>query len=94
MDAREAAQEATAARPTFVLLALWEVTECEREDFARAGAPYGVNAAAEYLGYIIDELDHRYPMVTIRWHAMDDAGHHCELLEMFREAYREEIGRA
>lgn len=78
-------------RPTWMLLAVWEVTETIR-DTHNAPAEL-VEAAVGFIDWTIDELDRRYPLVLIRFNAHDDRGRHLDLMEMYRAAYTEELAR-
>lgn len=68
-------------RPTWMLLAVWEVTETIRD--THDSPPLLVQAAAEFIDWTIDELDTRYPDVLSRWAALSDAGHNVDLMGLF-----------
>lgn len=72
-----------ASRTTSHLLAMWEVADCQRDDAAREVDDLTFLAAARLIDWIIDELDARQPTVLVRWHALEDAGHHHAVRSMF-----------
>lgn len=73
-----------ADRSSTLLLDLWECAEVIRDEFVRAGNALGHEAAANVIGWTIDELSSRFPSVIPRWYGLAEGGINADLATLFR----------